>query len=381
MSIYLDYNASCPIDERVLSTMIETYREYYGNAESRTHIHGQKARQRVEEARHQVAHLLGVESNEIVFTSGATESNNLAILGLQDYAVSSGRKHILTTSIEHKSVLEAVNYLGRNGYEIEFVNPDVSGRINAKELLSRVRPNTLLVSVQHVNSETGIIQPVEEIGKGLSNSKVLFHIDAVQSCGKLVKELQSLKYNMLTISAHKMCGPQGIGALILRRQRHKLPPVKSIMYGGNQEWGMRPGTIPVALISGFGKACEIAYGSYENYMLNAQRNRDILFSLLKQARLKYSLNGDQEYCINNTLNISFEGVDSEALMIATRELCSVSNGSACTSSDYEPSYVLINMRLSKQKVDSAVRLSWGAEGLDESELFKYFSMISLIQAR
>lgn len=201
MSIYLDYNASCPIDERVLSTMIETYREYYGNAESRTHIHGQKARQRVEEARHQVAHLLGVESNEIVFTSGATESNNLAILGLQDYAVSSGRKHILTTSIEHKSVLEAVNYLGRNGYEIEFVNPDVSGRINAEELLSRVRPNTLLVSVQHVNSETGIIQPVEEIGEGLSDSEVLFHIDAVQSCGKLVEELQSLKYNMLTISA------------------------------------------------------------------------------------------------------------------------------------------------------------------------------------
>lgn len=368
MSIYLDYNASCPIDERVLSTMIETYREYYGNAESRTHIHGQKARQRVEEARHQVAHLLGVESNEIVFTSGATESNNLAILGLQDYAVSSGRKHILTTSIEHKSVLEAVNYLGRNGYEIEFVNPDVSGRINAEELLSRVRPNTLLVSVQHVNSETGIIQPVEEIGEGLSDSEVLFHIDAVQSCGKLVEELQSLKYNMLTISAHKMCGPQGIGALILRRQRHKLPPVKSIMYGGNQEMGLRPGTIPVALIVGFGKACEIASVEYKENMFLTSNNKDVLIKLLQSSHAKYLVNGCQRYCINNTINVSFSNIDSEALIIATKHLCSVANGSACNSNNYEPSYVLTAMNIPQEAIGTAIRLSWGASQLDFEEM-------------
>lgn len=375
MSIYLDYNASCPVDERVLATMIETYREYYGNAESRTHIHGQKARQRVEEARHQVAHLLGVESNEIVFTSGATESNNLAILGLQDHAVSSGRKHILTTSIEHKSVLEAVNYLGRNGYEIEFVNPDVSGRINAEELLSRVRPNTLLVSVQHVNSETGIIQPVEEIGEGLSDSEVLFHVDAVQSCGKLIEELQSLRYNMLTISAHKMCGPQGIGALILRRQRHKLPPVKSIMYGGNQEMGLRPGTIPVALISGFGKACEIANSEHKHNASCIKDNREKILSLLEQSGVQYELNGEQKHCINSTVNISFANVDSEALMIVAKEYCSVSNGSACTSSDYKPSYVLLAMGLSINRVEEAIRLSWGNVRIEASELRAFFDKI------
>jgi cysteine desulfurase len=355
--------------------MIETYREYYGNAESRTHIHGQKARQRVEEARLQVAHLLGVESNEIVFTSGATESNNLAILGLQDYAVSSGRKHILTTSIEHKSVLEAVNYLGRNGYEIEFVNPDVSGRINAEELLSRVRPNTLLVSVQHVNSETGIIQPVEEIGKGLSDSEVLFHIDAVQSCGKLVKELQSLKYNMLTISAHKMCGPQGIGALILRRQRHKLPPVKSIMYGGNHELGLRPGTIPVALIAGFGEACEIANSERKHSASCIKDNRDSILLSLDQSGVDYRFNGDQKHCINNTVNISFINVNSEALMIAAKEYFSVSNGSACTSKDYKPSYVLAAMGLSSTRLDTAIRLSWGRQQIELRELQHFLSVI------
>ena len=258
MAVYLDYNATTPIDERVLEVMIDVYRNHYGNADSRTHNHGDQARMIVENARVQVALLLGVNSTEVFFTSGATESNNIAIQGLEAYACSSEKKHIITTSIEHKAVLETAKAMKERGFELDLINPDESGRINADELLAKVRNDTLLVSVQHVNNETGIIQPVKEIGNTLSEKGVLFHVDATQSCGKLVEEIRELKYDMLSFSAHKLEGPQGIGCLILRKKNYKIPPVKGIMYGGQQEHRIRPGTIPVALVAGCGKACEIA---------------------------------------------------------------------------------------------------------------------------
>ena len=359
MAVYLDYNATTPIDERVLEVMIGVYRTQCGNADSRTHTHGDEARAVVENARAQVASLLGVENSEVFFTSGATESNNIAIQGLQEYANTSGKKHIITTAIEHKAVLETAKAMVSRGFEVEFMYPDISGRIDAVKLLDKVRNDTLLVSVQHVNNETGIIQPVKEIGEMLFERGILFHVDATQSCGKLVDELRELKYNMLSFSAHKLQGPQGVGCLVLRKRDYKNPPVKGIMFGGQQEHGIRPGTIPVALVSGCGQACKLAEKEYRNNNALVKEIKDTFITALNDSGIDFSFNGDQKYCIPSTLNICFNGVSSEALMLATKQYCSISNGSACTSKSYEPSYVLTAMGLPVQQIENSVRISWG----------------------
>ena len=216
-----------------------------------------------------------------------------------------------------------------------------------------------MVSVMHVNNETGIIQPVKEIGEELSKSDVLFHIDAAQSCGKLVEELRELKYDMLSASAHKMSGPQGVGALVLRKKRYKLPPVKPVSFGGGQEHGIRPGTLPTALIAGFGEACRIACSEYLQNIEGYKKVKNIIISLLNKSRIEYEINGDQNYCVPNTINISFSGVNSEALMLSSKQYCGISNGPACNSSSYKPSYVLAAMGLDVQRIQSAVRISWG----------------------
>lgn len=358
--IYMDYNATTPIDSRVLDVMIDVYRNSPGNADSRTHDFGDRARQITENARKQVANLLQISSDEIFFTSGATESNNIAIQGLQQYAESTGKKHIITTSIEHKAVLNTAKEMMARGFEVDFINPDVTGRISAEEVLSKVRDDTLLVSIMHVNNETGIIQPVKEIGDELAKGETLFHIDATQSCGKLVEEIQELKYDMLSFSAHKFRGPQGIGVLVLRRKNYKLPPVKNVYYGGQQEHGIRPGTIPVALVAGLGEACRIAGVEYEN---NEEANKAIkkeLLQILDESGLEYDINGDPAYCVDSTLNVYFPNVASEALMIATKQYCAISNGSACTSRSYDPSYVLVAMGLPVERIECSVRISWGS---------------------
>lgn len=358
--IYMDYNATTPIDERVLGVMIGVYKNVPGNADSRTHNYGDRARQATEHARHLVAELLGVSSDEVFFTSGATESNNIAIQGLREYAETTGKKHIITTSIEHKAVLNTVKEMEARGFEVDYINPDTSGRIDASKLLSRVRDDTLLVSVMHVNNETGIIQPVKEIGDDLAKRNVLFHVDATQSCGKLVEEIRGLQYDMLSFSAHKFKGPQGVGALVLRRKNYQLPPVKSVYYGGQQEHGIRPGTIPVALVAGLGEACRIAS---EEYKMNEEANKAIkkeLLQVLDESGLEYDINGDPAYCVDSTLNVYLPNVVSEALMIATKQYCAISNGSACTSKSYDPSYVLVAMGLPVDRIECSVRISWGS---------------------
>lgn len=371
MGIYLDYNASAPIDSRVLEVMVDAYKNHIGNADSRTHDFGEDAMNQVNQARVKIASLLGIEKNEVFFTSGSTESNNIAILGLRAYGLKTNHKHILTTSIEHKAVIKAARHLENDGFEVETISPDLSGRISTKELLSKVRKDTLLVSVMHVNNETGIIQPVDEIGECLSSLDVLFHIDATQSCGKLVKEIRNLKYNMMSISAHKMHGPQGIGALILKKKRFRLPPITSIMYGGSQEHGIRPGTLPTALIAGFGTACEIAENEFEVNMNKCEKIKRKIITILDESGVDFLLNGSQEWCVPNTLNVSFPGVASEALMLATKKYCGVSNGSACTSSDYSASHVLSAMKIPDERIESAIRISWGPD-IDAVDLAKDF---------
>lgn len=372
MSVYLDYNATTPIDPRVLDAMIDAYQNIPGNADSRTHDFGESARKKVEAARSQVADLIGASPDEVIFTSGATESNNIAIQGLIEYAEKTGKKHIITTAVEHKAVLNTVKYLAeKRGFSVDFVSPDQSGRVSADEVLSLVRDDTLLVSVMHVNNETGIIQPVSEIGEQLTKTGVLFHIDATQSCGKLVDEIRALKYDMLSFSAHKFRGPQGIGALILKRKNYKLPPVSNVYFGGQQERGIRPGTTPVALVVGMGKACELAKMEYEK---NEQENKEIktkLLKLLADSGVSYEINGYQPYCVDSTINICFDGVSSEALMLSTKQYCALSNGSACTSKSYDPSYVLVAMGIPKEKIENSVRVSWGP-GVKRDEVIANF---------
>lgn len=374
MSIYLDYNSSAPIDKRVLEFMIDVYTNIIGNADSRTHGYGEAARKIVENARKQVASILRISSDEVFFTSGATESNNIALQGLKEYAYATNKKHIITTSIEHKAVLETAKALQRQGFEVDYVSPDLSGRISVEDILTRVRADTLLVSVMHVNNETGIIQPVYEIGNALQEREVLFHVDATQSFGKLVEELQRVKYNMLSMSAHKLGGPQGIGALILRKQRYKLPPVKAIMYGGQQEHGIRPGTLPVALIAGLGKACEIAEKEYKDNIRVCKEIKEKIKSILDASGLEYKYNGFQEYAIPSTVNVCLCGVSSEALMLSSKEFCSLSNGSACNSKSYNPSYVLLAMGIPKDQIESSVRISWGHDVM-VNELEKSFKNV------
>lgn len=359
MSIYLDYNASTPVDSRVLEKMMFIYKNNYGNADSRTHDFGESARIVVEDARANVASVLNIKKDEIFFTSGATESNNIAILGLREYSENTGNKHIITTSIEHKAILEPLEQLKNSGYDITYISPDNSGRIDSDKLLNCVRDDTLLVSVMHVNNETGIIQPVKEIGEALEGKDVFFHIDAAQSFGKLINELQNAKYDMLSASSHKMYGPQGIGTLVLRKKRFKLPPVKAIMFGGSQEHGIRPGTLPIALIAGFGEACKIAVNEYESNIIKYQNTKKLILQLLDVSNISYSINGDQNFAIPNTLNIALHGVNSEALMLATKQYCGISNGSACNSHSYKPSHVLTAMGFDLDRIQSSVRISWG----------------------
>lgn len=359
MSIYLDFNSSSPIDDRVLEEMIFIYKNIIGNPDSRTHIYGDKARQIVEKAREEVASILNINKNEVIFTSGATESNNIAFSGLKEYAQHSSKKHIITSSIEHKSIIQSAKNLVKEGFEVDFINPDKSGIISIEKLKNLIRKDTLLISIMHVNNEIGTIQPVKEIGEYLYNTDILFHIDATQSFGKLVEELKDIKYNMLSMSGHKIGGPQGIGALILRKINYKSPPIKGIIFGGQQEKGIRPGTVPVALVAGLGKACEIAKKEYIDYNIKCFEIKKEIIKILDNSNITYFINGEQKYCISNTINICLKGVNSEALILYIKDFCAISNGSACNSKSYEPSFVLKSMGLSLEDIECSIRISWG----------------------
>lgn len=375
MSLYLDYNASAPILMEVLDVMIDTYKNIPGNADSRTHIHGTNAGRLVQDCRSSIAAVLCVDASEVIFTAGSTESNNTCILGIEDYANKTDKRHIISTAIEHKAVLEPLHHLESKGFTVDYVKPDESGRINADQLLSLVKNDTVLVSVMFVNSETGIIQPVEQIGKVLKQKGILFHVDATQALGKLNNEIRTLDYNMMSIASHKIGGPQGIGALILKRDtQYRRPPITPLMYGGHQERGFRPGTTPVALVAGFAKAVELCE---KNLLRNTENCMIIKDAFLKAIKdLPYTVNGDQEYCLPSSINISIDGLDAEAAFLCLRDYYSFSNGSACNSSSHSLSYVLEAMGLDEKRKSEAIRLSWnGAEKIDFTDFVAIVSSI------
>lgn len=375
MSIYLDYNASAPILPEVLNTMIDVYKNFPGNADSRTHIYGTNAQKLVQDCRSTIATIIGVDSSDIIFTSGSTESNNTCILGIEDFACRTGKRHIISSAIEHKAVLEPLQHLEAKGFDVDYVRPDDSGRISADSVLSLIRDDTVLVSVMFVNSETGIIQPVDVIGKTLKNSGIYFHVDATQALGKLNNEIRNLDYNMLSISSHKIGGPQGIGALVLKRDnQYKRPPIKPLLYGGHQERGFRPGTTPVALVAGFAKAVELCERNLQINIENCCRIKTSFFDAIKD--LPYYLNGDPQYCLPSTVNISIDGFDAEAAFLCLGEHYSFSNGSACNSSSHSLSYVLEAMGLDEKRKSEAIRLSWnGSEDINFSNFVDIVSSV------
>jgi cysteine desulfurase len=331
--------------------------EEVGNAGSRTHVYGQRAKEAVEAARQQVAELVGARTNEIIFTSGATESNNLVLLGLLRHGMVTERRHLLATAIEHKSVLEPLAWLRQQGFDPEFVPVTGGGYVEPDAIRKRLRPDTLLVSVMHANNETGVLQPVLEIGECLAGGETFYHVDAAQTFGKEVETLRQLRCDFLSASGHKIYGPKGVGVLVARRSRNRRPPLTPLMYGGGQERGWRPGTLPVPEVVGLGMAAALAQSEF-----NARRQAAACVktqALHVLSAVDHHINGDPERVQSHVINISFRGVDSEALMLAVRFELAISNGSACTSAGYAPSHVLKAMGLADDRIAGAVRISWG----------------------
>jgi cysteine desulfurase len=355
MATYLDCNATTPVESEVLDLMLRYLAEEYGNAGSRTHEFGVRAKQAVERAREHVAAVVGARREDVIFTSGATESNNIVLLGLGASREGATRRHIVSTSIEHKAVLDPLEHLVKQGFEVTLIDPDQSGRIDAQAVLDAVRPDTLLVSVMHANNETGVVQPVEEIAAGLLET-VWLHVDAAQTFGKLIAPLQNPRIDLISSSAHKIFGPKGIGALISRRRDGQRAPLSPLMFGGGQERGVRPGTQAVHLIAGFGVAAQLALRDHIQRQAACVAFRDGVLTAM--AQLGGQLNGDQEHCLPHVLNVSLPGLNSEAAMVALKGILALSNGSACTSTSYDPSHVLVAMGLEPERINSALRLSW-----------------------
>ena len=354
--VYLDCNATAPIDPIARAAMVDWLTEGIGNAGSRTHEYGVRAKRLVQSAREQVAAVVGVTSDEVLFTSGATESNNIALLGLAPHGRSTERRHIVSTAIEHKAVLEPLQALEALGFEVSLIRPGATGAVPAELIAGSLRPDTLLVSVMHANNETGVIQPLSEIGDLLEDHRAYLHVDAAQGYGKDLVGLRHPRIDLISVSSHKMYGPLGVGALITRRRNFKRPPLSPLAHGGGQERGLRPGTLPVPLIIGFGAAAEQALA---NNAKRRERCKQIRSKALAElAPLNPRYHADLDATLPHVLNFSVPGVDSEAIMVALKDLAAVSNGSACTSQSYEPSHVLAAMGLPQEAIAGAVRISW-----------------------
>lgn len=356
MTVYLDCNATAPLEPAVWEVMRTYFLEEYGNSGSRTHVYGARAKAAVQTAREQVASVAEADNDEVVFTSGATESNNIALLGLAPHGERTGRRHIISTQIEHKAVLEPLEELERRGFEVTLVPPEPGGWVDSGRIWENLRPETLMVSVMQVNNETGVVQPIAEIANALEGHDAFFHVDAAQGFGKDLEPLRGDRVDLISVSAHKVYGPKGVGALIARKRGFDRPPLEPLMFGGGQERGLRPGTLPVPLIVGFGAAAELAKANHHDRAEACRAFGSGLAEALLSLDPKW--NGDPDRSLPHVVNVSFPGVDSEAVIVATKDLAALSNGSACTSHDYQPSHVLQAMGSSVDQAEGAVRISW-----------------------
>ena len=354
--VYLDCNATTPLEPAVGALIRRYFEEEYGNEGSRTHGYGARAKEAVEKAREQIAELLAAKPDEVIFTSGATESNNLAILGLANWGRRHGKTHIISTHLEHKAVLEPIDVLAKDGFEVDLVAPEKSGRVDAAKVVALLRPTTLLVSLMHANNETGVIQPIDEVAKALAHHPAYFHVDAAQTFGKLIEPLQNHRIDLLSASGHKIYGPKGVGVLLVRHRGKQKVPLAPLVHGGGQEHGLRPGTLPVPLIAGLGLAAEIGMKDHEAREAKCRAFRERFLRAIEPLHPK--IHGEEGQVLAHTVNLSFPGISAEEGMVKIRDLVAVSNGSACTSSSYQPSHVLKAMRLAKDEIIGAMRFSW-----------------------
>ncbi|AVH31125.1 IscS subfamily cysteine desulfurase [Vibrio fluvialis] len=356
LPIYLDYSATCPVDPRVAEKMVQcmTMDGNFGNPASRSHRYGWQAEEAVDTAREQIADLLNADPREIVFTSGATESDNLAIKGVAHFYQKQG-KHIITCKTEHKAVLDTTRQLEREGFEVTYLEPETNGLIDLNKLEAAMRDDTILVSIMHVNNEIGVIQDITAIGELCRARKIVFHVDAAQSAGKLPIDVQETKVDLISLSAHKIYGPKGIGALYVRRKpRIRL---EAQMHGGGHERGFRSGTLATHQIVGMGEAFRIAKEEMQKDYDHAVALRDRMLSGIKDMEA-VTINGDLERRLPNNLNISFAFVEGESLLMSLKDIA-VSSGSACTSASLEPSYVLRALGLNDELAHSSIRFSFG----------------------
>ncbi|RHZ64099.1 hypothetical protein Glove_326g84 [Diversispora epigaea] len=353
--IYLDMQATTPTDPRVLDAMMPYFTQQYGNPHSRTHAYGWEAEKAVEKAREYVADIIGADPKEIIFTSGATESNNMSLKGVARFYKSS-KKHIITTQIEHKCVLDSCRVLGEEGFDVTYLPVKTTGLIDLDVLAESIRPDTAIVSIMTVNNEIGVTQPIEEIGRICRSKKVFFHTDAAQAVGKIPIDVNKMNVDLMSISGHKIYGPKGIGALYVRRKpRVRLEAIQS---GGGQERGLRSGTVPTPLVVGIGEACRIAK---EEMKYDTERVRKLSQRLINGITSKVKdvvRNGDQNAVYPGCVNLSFAYIEGESLLMALKDIA-LSSGSACTSASLEPSYVLRALGADDDMAHSSIRFGIG----------------------
>lgn len=353
--LYLDMQATSPVDPRVLDAMLPYYMARFGNPHSRTHLYGWESDQAVETARAQVADLIGASPKEIVFTSGATESNNISIKGVMKF-YKEKKRHVVTTQTEHKCVLDSCRHLQQEGFEVTYLPVGADGIIDLEKLRSAIRPNTGLVSVMAVNNEIGVIQPVEEIGKICKEFNVPFHTDAAQALGKIPIDVEKWNVSLMSLSGHKIYGPKGVGALYMRRRpRIRVEPQMS---GGGQERGIRSGTVPTPLVVGMGAACEVAKKEMEYDEKRIKALQDRLLNGIKAQLAGVVVNGSIERRYMGNLNLSFAYVEGESLLMGLKDVA-VSSGSACTSASLEPSYVLRALGVDEDMAHTSIRFGIG----------------------
>ncbi|HET6424817.1 MAG TPA: aminotransferase class V-fold PLP-dependent enzyme, partial [Planctomycetaceae bacterium] len=342
MTLYLDFNSTTPMDPRVHAEVSRCFTDAWGNPGS-PHEFGRRAKELVHAARDRTAKVVAARRHDVIFTSGATESNNLALLGLESYARETGRRHFVSTQIEHKSVLEPLGVLQQRGFDVTLVPPERNGRVHLEAILAALRPDTLLVSMMHVNNETGVIQPVVDLAEQLQGHNVWLHVDAAQGFGKDILPLQHPRIDLLSITSHKIFGPPGVGALITRHRRDQTVPLSPLMHGGGQELGLRPGTLPTALIHGYGLAAELAERECAVRTAVCREMRQELLQALEP--LQGTIHGDADHTLPHVLNVSFPGCDGDDVVEALEAIAAVATGSACTSVCATASHVLAAMKV------------------------------------
>ena len=348
--IFLDNNSTTQLDPKVLDSMIPFFLEKFGNSSSRTHYFGWEAEAAVEVARQHISKLINSNEDEIIFTSGATESNNLSLQNI----VYSKKNHIITLSTEHKAILDVCSFLEKKDVKTSYLAPNKNGIIDLDKLKDNIKPETGLISIMHANNEIGVIQPIEEIGKFCKENNILFHVDAAQSYGKINIDVKKMNIDLLSISGHKIYGPKGIGALYINK-KIKINP---ILFGGNQEKSIRPGTLPIPLIVGLGKASEISRKTMSNESEYILELRNLLIDKIKEKIPDIIINGDLEKRLSGNLNISFPSLKGQSIVTSLNKIA-VSSGSACTSSIPKPSHVLLNIGLNKKNIQSSIRIGIG----------------------